>query len=700
LKHRTRKTTPPRYPDEGEASALPQGIGRRKIALPSLFMSEARLLMIASLLGFLFIAMTSRLLWLNVVRGSEYRKKAAISQHRSQATQVYRGRLVDRNGVVLAQDTLVYDLYVHPQNFKEQPFEQVVRLLAKHLPEAESELRRKLSLPYSTILLASNLEKKTVDAIKAERLLIPRKDEKSGLPILDKTTGQALYDKVPIGGLDPFQKPLRRYPQGRLASHVLGYVNDAAEISTGVHSRLDALSSRWFLQKRQTPLLVDGKGRPIEHHPTQIKQFVEVAEAQDVQLTIDSRLQFIAERELKAGMSTSKADRGALIMLKPQTGEILALAAFPDFDPEQYAKAHFEQLKNWAITDVYEPGSTIKILTVANGIDEGVIQPNSKILDTGKMKVGGWWIHNYDYSKFPHPGNIDLVYLLQHSSNIASAKIALMMDPATYYKRLKRLNFGSTTGLSMTGESKGVVEPYQSWGVAKHGSMGYGYGIMATPLQMAMGVNAIANKGVWVPPVLIKGVKASTPEDSQRYAKELRQGLKLPTPHRVYRPETAKAITYLLTQAMNQNKTHPAYLDFINVAGKTGTAKKAKGGNYSSASLVTSFIGYFPSEAPEILMMVVVDNPKMAESWGSTVAAPIFRRVALETIHYLGLVPKAKITLPPLEVSSTHKGTTTTDTHMTYPPIAEPEMNRRSPKPNAETSKQSASRAVDVNVPQ
>ena len=328
------------------------------------------------------------------------------------------------------------------------------------------------------------MKKKTIEAIKNERLLLPQTDEKSGLPLTDKQTGQVLYKKVPIAGLDPVKKPLRRYPQGRLASHVLGYVNDAAEISTGVHSRLDALSSRWFLQKRQAPLLVDGNGRPIEHHPTQIKQFVEVAEAQDVQLTIDSRLQFIAERELQAGMSTSKADRGALIMLKPQTGEILALAAFPDFDPERYAKANFEQLKNWAITDVYEPGSTIKILTVANGIDEGVIQPDSKILDTGKMKIGGWWIHNYDYSKFPHPGNIDLVYLLQHSSNIASAKIALMMNPATYYKRLKRLNFGSPTGLSMTGESKGVVEPYQSWGVAKHASMGYGYGIMATPLQM------------------------------------------------------------------------------------------------------------------------------------------------------------------------------------------------------------------------
>lgn len=674
--NKTRSTQPRRskkrrhYVDEG---GLPRaGRSLKRFALPKGFMDSTRLSVI--LLGFvlLFVLMAGQIFKLKVIEGPELRRKTSQSQHRTQLSQVYRGKIVDRNGIVLAQDTLVYDLYMHPRDYKKQPIEQVASLLAKHLKDSKAEILRKLQLPYPTILLASNLEKKTITAIRAERVKVPSLDEKTGQPSIDKRTGQVLLSEERIGGLDPFQKPLRRYPQGRLASHVLGYVNDAAEISTGVHSKLDDLSSDWFMQKRKQPLLVDGRGRPLVHDESSLKHFVQVADAQDVQVTIDSRLQFIAERELKAGMIRSKAERAALIMLKPQTGEVLALAAFPDFDPEKYQKAKYEELKNWAITDVYEPGSTIKILTVANGLDEGVINPKSRILDTGRMKVGGWSIQNYDYNKFPYPGNIDLIHLLQHSSNIASAKIAMMIDSATYFKRLKNLGFGKPTRIAMTGESKGVVSDYHLWSDSQHASLGYGYGIMATPLQMTMAVNTIANGGVWVPPRLFKGVKADNAKDAQRYAKDL--ATKIPTQqvHRVYKPQTAHAMTYLLTTALDKNKTHPAYLDFINVAGKTGTAKKARGGGYSGGGVVTSFIGYFPAESPEILMMVVVDSPKMAESWGSTVAAPIFREVALETIHYLNLAPKAKIVMSPLPTNAKGKASELPKV------VAEPDMNRQS----------------------
>jgi len=673
--NKTRSTQPRRskkrryYDDEG---GLPRG-GRplKRMPLPKGFMDPTRLSVVLLGLFLLFILMAGQIFKLKVIEGPELRRKMSQSQHRTQLSQVYRGRIVDRNGIVLAQDTLVYDLYMHPRDYKKQPLEQVASLLAKHLKESHAEILRKLQLAYPTILLASNLEKKTIDAIRAERIKVPFLDEKTGQPSLDKRTGQVLLAEERIGGLDPFQKPLRRYPQGRLASHVLGYVNDAAEISTGVHSKLDELSSDWFMQKRKQPLLVDGRGRPLVHDESSLKHFVQVADAQDVQVTIDSRLQFIAERELKAGMIRSKAERAALMMLKPKTGEILALAAFPDFDPEKYQKAKYEELKNWAITDVYEPGSTIKILTVANGLDEGVITPQSRILDTGRMKIGGWSIQNYDYNKFPYPGNIDLIHLLQHSSNIGSAKIAMMIDPATYYKRLKNLGFGKPTRIAMTGESKGVVSDYHQWSDSQHASLGYGYGIMATPLQMTMAVNAIANGGVWVPPRLFKGVTAENAKDAQRYAKDL--ATKIPTQkvHRVFKPETAHAMTYLLTTALDKNKTHPAYLDFINVAGKTGTAKKARGGGYSGGGVVTSFIGYFPAESPEILMMVVVDSPKMAESWGSTVAAPIFREVALDTIHYLNLAPKAKIVMSPVSLSSKGKGGSSSKV------VAEPVMNRQ-----------------------
>jgi cell division protein FtsI (penicillin-binding protein 3) len=644
---------PSGYADEGQPFNSGEGSTRFKRfkPLPPLFMNRTRVLIILfGMLG-MFILMFGQVLKLKLIEGGSLRKKAAASQHRNQANQVYRGKILDRNGIVLAQDSLVYDLYIHPEFFEDQPKAAIAKALARYLPESAAEIERKISLPHRTILLAKDLERPTIVKIKQHKLSIPRINEKTNAPEIDEKTGNPVVQNVRIAGIDAYQKPLRRYPQGRLASHVLGYVNDAAEVSSGVHAKLDKLSAAWFKQQRNTPLLVDGKGRPLQHDLDTIQHFVQVADAQDIQLTIDSRLQYIAERELADGMRRTSADRAALIMVEPKTGELLAFAAFPDYNPEQYTKANYAELKNWAITDVYEPGSTIKILTVANGLEEGVITPESHILDTGRMQVGGWPIANYDAGQRPYPGMIDLIYLLQHSSNIGSAKIALMQDKNTYYKRMRSLGFGSQTGIPMAGESKGFISKPSEWSVSKHASLGYGYGLMATPLQMAMAVNSIANGGMWVPPRLVKGVKARTHEESLHFAQQLREKLNKTKPHRVYSPETAKAMAYLLTKALDANaKYNPAYLDIINVAGKTGTAKKVAEGRkgYTASSVVTSFSGFFPADDPKILMMVVVDNPKTAESWGSTVAAPIFRRVALETIHYLGLAPEKKIELPPL----------------------------------------------------
>lgn len=643
------------YPTQKEPTRL-----KKQRPLSPDFMTPRRIWFILVGMLAMFVLMFGQVLKLKLIEGGSLRKKAAASQHRNQANQVYRGRILDRNGVVLAQDSLVYDLYIHPEFFEGQPKHDIAKALAHYLPDSVEEIERKISLPHRTILLAKDLERPVVVKIKKHTIQMPRINEKTNAPEVDPKTGQIITTETRIAGIDAYQKPLRRYPQGRLASHVLGYVNDAASISSGVHAKLDKLSAAWFKQQRKTPLLVDGKGRPLQHDLDTIQHFVQVADAQDIQLTIDSRLQYIAERELAEGMRMTQADRAALIMLEPKTGEVLAFAAFPDYNPEQYTKANYAELKNWAITDVYEPGSTIKILTVANGLEEGVITPESHILDTGRMQIGGWPIANYDAGKRPYPGMIDLIYLLQHSSNIGSAKIALMMDKNAYYNRMKALGFGSQTGIPMSGESKGYLSKPGEWSVSKHASLGYGYGLMATPLQMAMAVNSIANGGMWVPPKLVKGVRAATQEQSLEFAQQLRAKLNKTKPHRVYSAETAKAMAYLLTKALDANaKYNPAYLDIINVAGKTGTAKKVAEGRkgYTASSVVTSFSGFFPSDDPKVLMMVVVDNPKTAESWGSTVAAPIFRRVALETIHYLGLAPEKKIELPPLPVPETEAPT-------------------------------------------
>ena len=262
----------------------------------------------------------------------------------------------------------------------------------------------------------------------------------------------------------------------------------------------------------------------------------------------------------------------------------------------------------------------MKILTVALGLETGVIDRNSRILDTGRMRVGGWPIQNYDYYRHPNPGLIDLKYLFVHSSNIASAKIAMDIKAETYHRMLKTLGMGQRTGIDIPGESSGLFRGDPNWDISTHASLGYGYGLGATPIQMAAAVGSIANQGQWVQPHVIK-------QTGKPLAKR-----------QVLSPKTCKVLTDILVESIQQSPRNPANVPGLDVAGKTGTSKKPKadGPGYSK-DLYTSFAGYFPAQNPEVLVMVVVDSPKIPQAWGSTVAAPIFREIAEETIHYLGI---------------------------------------------------------------
>jgi cell division protein FtsI/penicillin-binding protein 2 len=241
------------------------------------------------------------------------------------------------------------------------------------------------------------------------------------------------------------------------------------------------------------------------------------------------------------------------------------------------------------------------------------------------MTIGGWNIQNYDYGKHGAPGMIDLVYLFQHSSNIASAKISMMIPPKKHRELLMAFGIGSKTGIDLPGESRGIMRPLEDWDPTTHATIGFGYGLASTPIQMAAAISAIANKGVWTTPHLIKGQKNVV----QR---------------RVISEKTAKQVTDILATSIDTAKNSTVRLDGFRVAGKTGTSRKPRenGRGYDSA-LFTSFVGYFPAEDPRLLMMVVVDSPGIGEAWGSTVAGPIFSAIAHESISYLGLKP-AKIT--------------------------------------------------------
>ncbi len=570
------------------------------------------------ILALMGAVIVGKLFFVQLINAGELQKKAR--QSRNQSLSLFnRGRILDKNGITLAQDTFLYDLYAHPQYyFKIEP-KQMAKALAPILSISEPKLLKKLQQPYSTISLKKNITKAMVDKINDARIELPLIDDETGKQAIDEETGKLLTKQVKVPGLDFSKKPVRNYPQGSLAAHVLGYVNDEAGISSGIEETASPVLKKEPDQVMGT--ILNGRGDVVSVEKLSPEALVNIPKADDIRLTLDSKLQYVAERELAKGVARSKAKRGSVIMMRPDTGEILAFAVYPTYQPDQFHKADAQTLKNWAISDVYPPGSTFKILTVASGIETGVIDKNSIINDTGKMVVGGWTIRNYDYGRRGAPGNIDLIYLLQHSSNIGSAKISLMMNQTEQAKILSNFGIGSKTHIDLPGESQGIFNTETKWDSSTHASIGYGYGMASTPIQMASAVASIANGGVWVTPHLIKN----------RADIETR---------RVLSEKTATTVRELLTRSIMTAGRSTVRVGDMDVGGKTGTSKKPNdsGRGYTN-QIYTSFAGFFPAAKPEIVMMVVIDSPTMAESWGSTVAGPIFHAIADETIRYLGLKP-------------------------------------------------------------
>ena len=347
-------------------------------------------------------------------------------------------------------------------------------------------------------------------------------------------------------------------------------------------------------------------------------------------LTIDSAVQHICEKYLYSSMQKTHAIRGAVIVMDPNNGEILAMAVYPYYNPNQYQKYSLLEMKNWALTDVYPPGSTFKIITVASAFINGKINKDTQILDTGKIKIGWWEIQNHDYVNGKAPGLIDLVYLFQHSSNVASVKVAQKMDDQEFYDTLEMFNFGQKTGVDLPAESAGILPKPKNWDAATHGSMGYGYGASVTAIQMAAAVSAIANGGEWVTPHVIKYDKKEAEEKIIR--------------RRIMTPEMSKDLTDILVESIDRSKSIARMKDF-RLAAKTGTSRRPKdnGVGYTN-KMYTSMVGYLPASDPKILIYIVIDSA-MGDVWGSTVAAPIFKDIATELAKIMNLTPDRKVPL-------------------------------------------------------
>ena len=506
---------------------------------------------------------------------------------------VMRGDIYDRNGIKLATDTVYYDIFARRADYVHEP-EELAKKLAPILKVSQYDLTEKLRRNTSLVALKKNVDRHTKDEIAKLNLR-----------------------EIPMD-----KKSIRTYPQGSLAAHVLGYYNFDADVASGVEltaaDKLESAEKAAYYE--MTP-----KGKVIYNITTDPIAATKPIKGKDVTLTIDAAVQHVCEKELMKAIQKFNAQRGAVIVMNPRNGEILAYAVYPYFDPNNFKQATSFQTKNWTLTDVFPPGSTFKTITVASAIELGKINRYSRINDTGKIKVGWWTIKNYDYARHPNPGMIDLVYLFEHSSNVASVVVAQMMGKQEYYDILKKFGFGNKTGIDLPGESVGLLKSPGKWDASDHATMGYGYGSSVTAIQMVSAVSALANDGVRVTPHVIK----YSPEEEAEKVERIQ----------VMSPEHARVVTELLTESINRGKS-PIKNPNYNIAAKTGTSIKPKenGAGYTN-KLYTSIVGYMPATDPQVLIYVIVDSAQGGEIWGNTVAAPIFKEISVQIARILNLQP-------------------------------------------------------------
>ena len=531
------------------------------------------------------------LLFVQVFDGKHYRDKA--KRQRKAYSFVMRGNIYDRNGIKLVTDTVYYDIFARRDDFVHTP-EELAELLSPILNIPYVNLVEKLKQKDPLIALKKNVDRQTRDKIAKLNLR-----------------------EIPMD-----KKSIRTYPQGSLAAHVLGYYNFDADEASGVeYTAKDKLES----VTKGSDLEITPRGKVIYNITTDPVSATVAPKGKDVTLTIDAAVQHICEKALMKAIHKFNAYRGAVIVMNPRNGEILAYAVYSNFHPNNYKTTSSFQRKNWTLTDVFPPGSTFKTITVASAMELGKINRNTKIEDTGKIRIANWDIKNYDYARRPHPGWIDLVYLFEHSSNVASVKVAQLMSREEFYGMLKKFGYGEKTGIDLPGESVGILKPARKWDISDHATMGYGYGTSVTAIQMVSAVSAIANEGVRVTPHVIK----YSPEEEAIRIKRTQ----------VMTPEHAKMLTQILTESVNRGKSI-IKMDNYNIAAKTGTSIKPKedGSGYTN-KMYTSIVGYLPSSDPQVLIYVIVDSAQGGEIWGNTVAAPIFKEVSTQVTHILNLQP-------------------------------------------------------------
>jgi cell division protein FtsI (penicillin-binding protein 3) len=545
----------------------------------------------------------ARLLFLQVVDHADLVARAERQQKRTQEAVAKRGDILDRRGHLLATSVDADTIYAVPSEIVDasDAAARLCRAFADCSKKERAALAEKLSQPRAFVYVRRQVSQETAARVAALKL----------------------------DGIGFLKESKRFYPNGELAAHLLGWVNIDSKGMAGIESTYDSKIGG----KNGTILIqTDAKRRVfsrVERPPTA---------GSTIELTVDEYLQHIAERELRAGVRENHAAGGSAIIMNPHTGEILAMANEPTFDPNAYREAVDVERRNRAVQDLYEPGSTFKVVTASAALQEKVMGLLSWIdTNPGYIKLTGRKPITEDGHR--NYGSLTFTDVIVKSSNIGAIRIGFRIGTERLSRFVSVFGFGRPSSPDFPGENPGIVWAPEKWTESALASVSMGYQVGVTPLQMVTAVSSVANGGALVEPRVVRAL----------YHGERRIAVTPKVLRRTITQETASELTGIMEEVVARGTAKKAQIPGYTIAGKTGTASKLVNGHYSRSEYNASFVGFFPSRNPALAMIVVVDSPHGAAGYhGGAVAAPVFQRIAESAVRYLGIPPDVNPASPVL----------------------------------------------------
>lgn len=608
---------------------------KRKVASP-VFQGRRRFLMLAllSIIGILML----RAVWLEVFDQSMLQERADQRQTKVVTVPAYRGMILDRNGDPMAVSTPVETLSCNPKVLLDTRTkwgdEYSVALKSAENLQGDARLEKERHLAEMPFVKLEESLRKVEEVLEyppGQLLQNLEENRDKNFYYLGRQLPPELAQDLlalKIKKLESTVGYRRFYPLAETSGHVLGMTDSDGKGIEGIEKIADSTLAGIDGRMR---VVKDGNNRIIEG----IESLKDMVPGQAVQLSIDRRIQYTAYKELKYQVEALGAKAGSIIVMDAKTGEILAMANLPSFNPNNRKQLDAQNYRNRAVTDKSEPGSTLKPLTVAAALEARVIAPDVEI-DTspGHINFGKYTVrdpNNY--------GFISLATLLAKSSNVGASRVALLMNPRDHWMFLSRMGLGRVPAAGFPSESSGQLSSYTEWGKVDHASHGYGYGLSTSLLQFTHAYSAFANNGQLMPASITKVDK-------------------LPLAQNVMSPSTAQAVLTMMesvVQADGMGKR--AMIDGYRVAGKTGTAYKFINNAYSNTRYMTSFIGIAPASRPRLVVAVQIDEPKKDDS-GGRAAAPVFSRVMSEALRLLDIPPDDLPALKQADTKATKEGNT------------------------------------------